>query len=297
MTIPVLRPPGPLLVFGGPYSNLQALTALKAEAGRLGLPPASVLCTGDVVAYAADPGPCVDLVRAWGIPVLAGNVEEQLGAGADDCGCGYDEGTACDALAARWYRHADAAMTPAMRAWMRGLPQRMVVEMAGRCLAVLHGAASAINRFLFPSAPDADLAGELDLAARQVGGCDGVIAGHSGMPFTQVLPDGRLWHNAGVIGMPPDDGTPRVWYALLTPGPDGLRIEHRPLSYDHAGAAAAMRAAGLPEGYAACLETGLWPTDDTLPPAERLIRGQRRDPSPRVWPSKGTPRPVCPDAA
>lgn len=283
MTIPTLRPDGPLLVFGGPYSNLQALKAIWDEVRRLGLPPEAVLCTGDVVAYAADPLGCVDLVRDWGIAVLAGNVEEQLGDGADDCACGYDEGSACDALSARWYAHANAAMTPAARAWMRGLPRRMVVEIAGRRLAVLHGGAGAINRFLFPSAPDADLAAETDLAAAQVGGCDGVIAGHSGMPFTRVLPDGRLWHNAGVIGMPPDDGTPRVWYALLTPAGFDLNVEHRALSYDHAAAAAAMRAARLPEGYAACLETGLWPTEDTLPAQERTIRGRRRDPAPVRW--------------
>ena len=40
----------PLLCFGGPYSNLQALQAMLAEARRLGIPPERMLCTGDVVA-------------------------------------------------------------------------------------------------------------------------------------------------------------------------------------------------------------------------------------------------------
>ena len=34
-----------------------------------------------------------------------------------------------------------------------------------------------------------------------------------------------------------------------------------------------MRAAGLPEGYAAALSTGLWPSIDVLPPAELARRG------------------------
>jgi hypothetical protein len=69
--------------------------------------------------------------------------------------------------------------------------------------------------------------------------------------------------------MPAHDGTARVWFSLLTPRPGGIRIEHRALAYDHAAAARAMRAAGLAEGYAAALETGLWPSEDVLPPDER----------------------------
>jgi len=77
---------GPVLVFGGPYSNLEAARAIRAEAARLGVPPARTICTGDVVAYCADPGATVALVRDWGIAVVMGNVEESLGAGAGDCG-------------------------------------------------------------------------------------------------------------------------------------------------------------------------------------------------------------------
>ena len=42
---------GPLLVFGGPYSNLQATRAVLDEAARRGIPAERVICTGDVVAY------------------------------------------------------------------------------------------------------------------------------------------------------------------------------------------------------------------------------------------------------
>ncbi|MGC8470117.1 MAG: hypothetical protein ACP5NI_09465, partial [Acetobacteraceae bacterium] len=52
---PVLDADGPVLVFGGCASNLQATEALFAEARRLGVPPARMICTGDIVAYGADP--------------------------------------------------------------------------------------------------------------------------------------------------------------------------------------------------------------------------------------------------
>jgi predicted phosphodiesterase len=269
---------GPLLVFGGPYSNLQATQAILAEAARRGIPPQRVICTGDVVAYGADAAACCDLIMASGIWVIAGNCEENLAAGALDCGCGFEEGTACDLLSRAWYAHANREVTAAHRAWMAGLPYRLMIRLPdGRRLAVLHGGARDISRFIFASAEHKDLADEIAAT-----GCDGVIAGHCGIPFVRQVGPG-VWINAGAVGMPADDGTPRIWYALLTPDKAGLSVETLPLQYDHAAAAAAMRKAGLPEGYAAALGSGLWPSCDVLPPAERARRGQKLLPAKLVW--------------
>ena len=277
MTVPVLRAEGPVLVFGGPYSNLQATEALFAEAARLGIPASSIVCTGDVVAYGADPVAVLDRVMGSGCAVIAGNCEENLSAERDDCGCGFGEGTACDLLSRAWYPYAAARVTAAQRAWMAALPGRLVLETGGRRLAVIHGGATETARFLFASAPQGVLAAEIAAT-----GCDGVIAGHCGIPFARRVGEG-LWVNAGAIGMPADDGTPRGWFALLRPEGGALRVELRPLDYDHAAAAAAMRAAGLPEGYAAALGSGTWPSCDVLPPAERALRGRALLPAALDW--------------
>ncbi len=258
----------PLLVFGGPYSNLRATTAIKAEAEARDIPARNVICTGDVVAYAAEPGETTSLIMNWGCVTVMGNCEESFGAGADDCGCGFDEGTACDVLSRQWYAYADASLTPEMRAWMRGTPRRVAFEMCGRRFAVIHGSAETINEFVFEMGDDVPKRNGLDTL-----GVDAVIGGHSGVPFAQMLCD-RLWLNAGVVGMPANDGTPRVWFAVLTPAGNTIEIEVLPLSYDHAAAAQAMRAAGLPEGYASCLETGFWPNMDVMPEAEKAKSGQ-----------------------
>ncbi len=277
MTTPVMRADGPVLCFGGPYSNLQATEALLAEADRLGISPSRIVCTGDVVAYCADPAATLDRVMASGITVIAGNCEENLAEGVQDCGCGFGAGTACDLLSRAWYAHATAQVTPEHRRWMAALPRRLVLEIAGRRLAVLHGGAGEISRFLFPSAPDATLAAEIAAT-----GCEGVVAGHCGIPFSRLV-GGALWLNAGAVGMPADDGTPRTWFSLLVPEDTGVRIELRPLLYDHAAAAAAMRAARLPEGYSRALEEGVWPSCDVLPPAEQARRGQPLRPQALLW--------------
>lgn len=289
---------GPALVFGGPYSNLEATEAVLAEAARRAIPPSHVICTGDVVAYCADAVATVALIRRWGIHVLLGNCEESLGAGAEDCGCGFAPGTACDLLSAAWYAHANRTLATQERQWMAGLPRTLTVEIAGLRLAVVHGSFAEINRFVFASTPEAVKRGDLDAA-----GADGILAGHCGLPFSQVI-DGRLWHNAGAIGLPANDGTPRVWFSVLTPGPGprALTIEHLALAYPYERAAAKMREAGLPEGYARALETGLWPSCDVLPPDEMARRGVplgagalvwRRDapPSAAAW-SRRTPHPL-----
>jgi len=277
----VVRMDGPVLVFGGPYSNLEATEAVLAEARRLAIPPRRVLCTGDIVAYGADALATVAAVRAAGIAAIMGNCEESLAANSGDCGCGYAEGSACERLASEWYAHAARTLDAESRAWMGLLPRRLVIEVGGRRLAVVHGGTRRINRFLFASTPEPVLREELAASEE-----DGVIAGHSGIPFSHIV-GGKLWHNAGAIGMPANDGTQRTWFSLLIPTGGGLRVEHRALAYDHRTAAEKMRAAGLPAGYADALETGMWPSVDVLPAAEIAAAGKPIEPGTLLWPRNG----------
>jgi uncharacterized radical SAM superfamily Fe-S cluster-containing enzyme len=255
----VIRPDGPLLLFGGPYSNLEATRALLDRAAALGIPPRRIVCTGDIVAYGADPAATVELVRDFGCHVVMGNCEESLSADSEDCGCGFPAGSQCERLSAAWFAHAAAELDAGARAWMAGLPRRIDIELGVTRFAAIHGGADRINRFVFASTAAAVKAGELDKT-----GADAIIAGHCGLPFTQKVAH-RLWHNTGAIGLPANDGTPRTWYSVLNIERGNFIIEHCALEYDYQTAAAKIRRAGLPEQYAAALETGLWPSCDVLP--------------------------------
>lgn len=258
---------GPILLYGGCYSNLEATRSLLCKAQDLGIPPERMICTGDVVAYGADPQATVDLIRQSGVHVIMGNCEEALGFGAPNCGCGFAEGSICSGLAEAWFAYADAHLDNDARAWMRSLPRRLDIVVAGWRLAVVHGSTERINEFVFASI------GEQELAQRvRATGMDGIIGGHCGLPFT-VRTEGKFWHNPGAIGMPANDGTDRTWFSILDLCPSGPRLSHMALNYDSATAAAKVRAAGLPEGYALALETGSWPSCEVLPPAELAARG------------------------
>ena len=276
----------PVLVFGGCYSNLQATRALLAVAGEMGIPPARMICTGDVIAYGADPAATLDLIRSSGIATVMGNCEESLAAEAADCGCGFAPGSACERLSVAWFAHAAGQLDAEARGWMAALPRQIDLLLGGRHFAIVHGAPSRINRFVFASTPAQALDSEFALA-----GADAVIGGHCGLPFTHRAGH-RLWHNAGAIGMPANDATPRGWFSLLVPTPEGILIRSLPLAYDHQAAAHAMRAVRLPEEYAAALEIGLWPSVDILPPEEQSATARPLAPRALLWPApeRGEPQ-------
>ena len=275
--IPFFRVDGLLMVFGGPYSNLEATRAVLGEAARLAIPADRIICTGDVVAYGADPAATVELVRGSVHHVVMGNCEQNIAAGSASCGCGFPTGSTCERLSAAWFAHATRELNADARDWMADLPGRIDIEIGGCRLAVIHGGVDIINRFIFAST-----AAAIKFEEIRKTGVDGIIGGHCGLPFSQAI-NGQLWHNAGAIGMPANDGTPRVWFSLLSADADGVAIEHRALDYDYATAAAKMRRAGLPEEYAISLETGLWPSCDVLPLKEIHERGAALELGSAFW--------------
>lgn len=259
---------GPVLLFGGPYSNLAATHAMRARAEELGLPPDRIICTGDVVAYCAEPVETIALIRDWGVAVVQGNCEKSLGLEAQDCGCGFEEGTACSLLSVNWYNFADERIDENNRTWMRTLPKSILFTLNGKSVRIVHGGVEQINRFIFPSTVETIKQAELDLA-----GTDILVGGHSGIPSDLRIGE-RAWLNTGAIGLPANDGTPDGWYLWPSPERDSLVCRWQRLNYSVKDTVTAMQAAGLVSGYMDTLKTGLWASMDVLPAAEREVRGQ-----------------------
>ena len=258
----------PLLVFGGPYSNSRALRAVRERASEFGITADHCFCTGDVVAYCTEPEETTAAIRDWGCHVIAGNCEEQLAAGAADCGCGFEAGTECDRLARSWYEFANRRISPRNRDWMAGLASSLRFTVAGFTAQVIHGGVTLINRFVFPS-ERATVADELERTDADI-----VIAGHCGIPFIERV-GRRVWFNPGAIGMPANDGTPDTWFGLIRSNAGSLLLSTHRLAYDYRGAAAAMRGWRHADPYVNALETGLWPSLEVLPEPEKELAGRR----------------------
>lgn len=255
---------GTMVIYGGPYSNLQASLALLSYCADNRIPVTNRICTGDTVAYGGEPKATWSLMRTTGGTVVAGNCERNLAEEADDCGCGFDAGTTCDLLSRAWYGFARRELPEEARHWMAALPDMAVFEHSGLRCAVIHGGVTDISRFLWASSPDKDFAEEVALVEAAIGRVDVVFAGHSGIAFQRQVGD-TLWVNAGAIGLPPNDGRPETRFARM----EGGRITIERLDYNARPAISAMTRAGLTQGYHETLATGIWPSEDILPPELR----------------------------
>ena len=268
-----------MLVFGGVCGNAQALRAVFRAAERAGIAPANRICTGDLAAYCADGDAVCSEVRkkmADGV-VVRGNCERAIAGDDDECGCGFAEGGVCDSLSASWFAHAKQTISAQNKEWFKTLPEKALVEFGGRALAVTHAAAESDNEFIFASTSEQRKAQEIDKL-----GADGVIAGHCGIPFTQII-NNKLWHNSGALGMPANDGTPRAWFSVLHRVTDGINIEHHPLHYAYNGARHAMQKAKMQPHYQQTLRNGIWPANDILPPREKSQQGVKLQPPSVLW--------------
>jgi predicted phosphodiesterase len=262
-----------LLVFGGCYSNLAATQAMQAVAAELGIKPEQIICTGDLIAYCAEPVEVLELIQDWGIHVLMGNCEESLGFEQLDCGCGFEKTSVCSALSIAWYQYASQRVAPEHRSWMKSLPRVIEFQFQSTRFRVVHGSVTSINQFIFPSTE-----AEMKLAQINQTDADVIISGHSGIPFGQSLVDealkSKIWLNSGVIGMPANDGTADGWYMLVESDSSGYRLNWHRLPYDAKASQKTTRIAGMVE-YAEALTTGLWPNMDILPIKEQGEQGQR----------------------
>jgi len=257
-----------LLIFGGPYSNLASTEAMRSRAEDLGIAAEHTICTGDLVAYCAEPQQTVDLIRNWGIHVVMGNCEQSLSMEKPDCGCGFEKGSTCSTLSIDWYQYANQQINPDSRRWMGELPQSINFAIKECRFKVVHGSVTSINQFIFPST-------SIDIKRRQItrAGTEAVIGGHSGIPFGQTIED-KIWLNAGAIGLPANDGSSDGWYMLLEPLDSGYLVSWHRLQYDARISYDSTLSAGMSE-YAQALTDGLWPSMDILPADERANQGRR----------------------
>jgi len=252
-----------IAVLGGVYANAEALTAVLADAH--GRDAEAIFCLGDLGGFGPHPDRVFPLLRDHDVRVVRGNYDEAVAAAAADCNCGYTDPR--DNYYARIsYAYTVAHTSAANRAWLATLPGQRRVRLGAHRVLMCHGSPRRINEFLWESTtPDGFL--RRLLAEHEA---DVLLCTHTGIKWRRVL-DGGAGHaaNVGAVGRPENDGTPRVWYAMLTAEPD-LDVQFVPVAYDHELTARGIEAEGLPPQFAETLRTGWWTTClENLPSWER----------------------------
>ncbi|QTD38815.1 metallophosphoesterase [Polaribacter batillariae] len=258
---------GKILVFGGVYSNLQALEALKQIAEKENIPPENCICTGDIVGYCAQPEETVQLFKLWGVRSIAGNVEIQLRENAEDCGCDFREGSRCDEFSQLWYPYAQSKLSENSMEFLKTIPNNISFNYAKKRVTVVHGSFFNVSEFIFKSTDWAIKEPNFEATNANV-----IIGGHCGLPFNHQEKD-KLWLNAGVIGMPANDGNPTVWYAILNDSNNSFNFTHKTLEYNYKLTSKLMQNGLLPEEYSRTIVTGIWDNTEILPPIETGLQG------------------------
>ena len=185
-----------------------------------------------------------------------------------DCQCGYTDPR--DNYFARLsYDYTFRNTSPAHKAWLGTLPMSRRLEVNGTRLLLCHGSPRKINEFLWEStSPDGFLRYLLDDADADV-----LCVTHTGIKWHRDLGGGRHVVNVGAVGRPENDGTPRVWYALLTIG-GTVNVEFIPIHYDHEALAADMHTERLPGEFIETIRSGWWTTCLEVLPQKERARGR-----------------------
>jgi predicted phosphodiesterase len=255
-----------IAVFGGVYSNALALRATLEDARRRAVD--AVFCLGDLGGFGPHPDRVYPLLRHAGVQVLQGNYDESLASGRTDCGCGYTD-PRDNHFARISYAYTLSRTSADHRAWLGTLPRHRRVRIGEHRVLMCHGSPRVINEFLWESStPSALLRTLLREAAADV-----LLCTHTGIKWHRALGGGAHAVNVGVIGRPENDGTPNVWYTILTAAPD-LEVEFVPVHYDAEALAREMEAEGLPAEFAETIRTGWWTTCLENLPAKERARGK-----------------------
>lgn len=256
-----------LALIGGVYSNHLALGAVLADIRDAGAD--ATWCLGDLGGFGPHPDRAIERLRSAGVPSLRGNYDASIGAGRSDCGCGYTD-PRDNHFAQISYDYTLARTSAEHRSWMRDLPETQRFEAAGRRVLLCHGSPRQVNEFLWDStASDAFLEWLCESYAADV-----ILCAHTGLHWHRRLPSGRHVINAGAIGRPPNDGTPRIRYARIEMNPQRLDVSFRAVDYDHAALACEMEAERLPQEFVETIRTGWWTTCLENMPARERARGR-----------------------
>ena len=224
------------------HANLPALRAALERIEAIGAD--AVLCGGDLVGYGPHPDAVCELIERRGIPTIHGNYDHAVARDLDDCGCAYRSPVDRE-LGQRSVAWTLAHTGERSKAFMRGLPFDLRLDLAGQRLRLVHGSPRKVNEYLFEDKP----ARTFERIAAGAD-CDVLAFGHTHQPWVREH-GGVLFVNCGSVGKP-KDGDPRGAFALLeADGAGGVRATIERGEYDAAAVPREVDEAGLPGEFAA----------------------------------------------
>ena len=235
-----------LAVISDIHSNLHALDAVLADIQSRGI--SNLLCLGDIVGYGAQPAECVDRIRELGCTTIMGNHDSMVACGVDDFSERVRPGI-------EWSRQQ---LSADQKSWLASLP----LSLESEDYQAVHASLWQPETWRYLITADE---AQLHFRLQSKPAC---FIGHSHLPrlwvegaderdetfgIEDVRKGKRHIVNAGSVGQPRDH-EPMACYVIYSQARQEFRFQR--VSYDVAGAQAAIIAAGLPASYARRLVMG-----------------------------------------
>jgi predicted phosphodiesterase len=244
-----------IALFSDIHANLPALDAVLADVDRRGGVDAEYHA-GDLVGYSTSPNEVVARLAERRIAGVAGNYDSTVATDYDHCGC-RSESARQEELAHVSYEYTRRTVTDGTKRALGALPFSLDVRplgghASGPRLVIVHGTPT-LNTVYWTADRSDDFCRKMSAVAGLKAG-DVIAFGHTHRPWTRTV-DGIHFVNTGSVGRP-KDGDWRAGYTLLELGRDAPSATHVRVEYDIDATIAGVRAAGLPEDFAAFLRTG-----------------------------------------
>jgi predicted phosphodiesterase len=236
------------------HGNLAALEAVLADIAKRGADVTVNL--GDILSGPLQPAATADRLMVLDMPTVAGNHERQVLTHAPER-MGESDRYACDHISALH------------RAWLRSLPSTL--RLAPDVLLV-HGTPLSDLVYWMETVDErgqrpATYAEVLERAGDASASL--ILCGHTHVPRSVMLDDGRLIVNPGSVGLQAyedvhphphraENGTPHARYAIVERRGGAWQVEQIAVPYDWHAASAKAAAHGRPD-WAHALATGRMP--------------------------------------
>jgi putative phosphoesterase len=230
-----------LAIISDVHGNLHALDAVLDDVATQGVD--ATLTLGDYLSGPFDPAGVADRIIELGLPAIRGNHDRYLADGRDD----------------DWHIdiYVRSLLAPRHLDWLRRLEPTSVY---GDRVLLSHGTPRSDNTGWL----DGMVGGHAVLLPREhiEREAEGfpyeiLLCGHTHVPRTVKLADGRMVVNPGSAGVPFDSGSPDAHYAIIEKRRAGWTVSLNSIPYDHEAAARLAIERGYPK-WAEVVTTG-WP--------------------------------------
>jgi len=230
-----------LAIISDVHGNRHALDAVLNDIAMQGVD--ATLALGDFLSGPFDPVGVADRLIALAAPAVRGNHDRYLAEGRDD----------------DWHidAHVRGLLEPRHLDWLRTLPLTLPFE---ERVLLCHGTPRDDNAPWLDGVVDgvASLMSRDHIEHEAAGyAFELLLCGHTHVPRTVKLADGRLVVNPGSVGLPFDSGSPDAHYAIAETRRAGWAVSLNSVPYDYQAAADLALERGYPK-WAEAVTTG-WP--------------------------------------